>query len=103
MNQGKYVFSQITDFIPQRHTERMATEFRDRTKGWELTPWSQLMVLMYDQLEEYRNLRELTDLTTAHGSKYFHLGFGRLPETFFKWIMQHLHVKKLWGNSENAV
>lgn len=79
MNQGKYVFSQITDFIPKRQFERMATEYRDRTKGWELTPWSQLLVLMYGQLEGCRSLRELTDLTTAHGSKSFHLGFGRLP------------------------
>lgn len=81
----------------------MAAEYKDRTKGWELTPWSQLMVLMYGQLEGCRSLRELTDLTTAHGSKYFHLGFGRLPETFFIWLKQHLQVKKLWGNSENAV
>ena len=57
----------------------MATEYRDRTKGWELTPWSQLLVLMYGQLEGCRSLRELTDLTTAHSSKSFHLGFGRLP------------------------
>lgn len=57
----------------------MAAEYYDRTKGWELTPWSQLLVLMYGQLEGCRSLRELTDLTTAHGSKSFHLGFGRLP------------------------
>jgi hypothetical protein len=24
-------------------------------------------------------------------------------ETFFKWIKQHLQVKKFWGNNENAV
>ncbi|MDF1576600.1 MAG: transposase, partial [Bacteroidales bacterium] len=24
-------------------------------------------------------------------------------ETFFKWIKQNLTIKKLWGNSENAV
>ena len=79
MNQGKYVFSQITDFIPKRQFERMSAEYKDRTKGWELTPWNQLMVLMYGQLEGCHSLRELTDLTTAHGSKSFHLGFGRLP------------------------
>lgn len=79
MNQGKYVFSQITDYIPKRQFERMAAEYKDRTNGWELTPWNQLMVLMYGQLEGCCSLRELTDLTTAHGSKSFHLGFGRLP------------------------
>ena len=79
MNQGKYVFSQITDFIPKRQFERLAAEYNDRTKGWELTPWNQLLVLIYGQLEGCRSLRELTGLTTAHGSKSFHLGFGRLP------------------------
>lgn len=79
MNQGKYVFSQITDFIPKRYFERMAAEYDDRTKGWELTHWSQMLALMYGQLEGCRSLRELTDLTTAHGSKSFHLGFGSLP------------------------
>ena len=54
MNQGKYVFSQITDFIPKRHFERMAAEYDDRTKGWELTHWSQMLVLMYGQLEGCR-------------------------------------------------
>ena len=24
-------------------------------------------------------------------------------ELFFKWIKQHLHIKKFYGNSENAV
>ena len=57
----------------------MAAEYDDRTKGWELTHWSQMLALMYGQLEGCRSLRELTDLTTAHGSKSFHLGFGRLP------------------------
>ncbi len=79
MNQGKYVFIQITDFIPKRYLERMAAEYDDRTKGWELTHGSQMLVFMYGQLEGCRSLRELTDLTTAHGSKSFHLGFGRLP------------------------
>ena len=79
MNQGRYVFSQIVDYIPKRQFERMAAEYKDRTDGWELTPWNQLLVLMYGQLEGCRSLRELTDLTTAHGCKSFHLGFGRLP------------------------
>ncbi|KWW28898.1 MAG: hypothetical protein AUK63_1249, partial [bacterium P3] len=35
MNQGRYVFSQIVDYIPKRQFERMAAEYKDRTDGWE--------------------------------------------------------------------
>lgn len=41
--------------------------------------WGQLLVLMFGQLLGCRSLRELTDITTAHSNKSFHLGFGKNP------------------------
>ncbi|MGD9556148.1 MAG: DUF4372 domain-containing protein [Mangrovibacterium sp.] len=46
MNQGKYVFSQITEFIPQRYFERIMVKYMDRTGQWSLTSWNQMLVLM---------------------------------------------------------
>lgn len=66
MNQGKYVFSQITEFIPQRYFERIMAKHKDRTKQWSLTSWNQMLVLMFGQLDACNSLRELTDITTAH-------------------------------------
>lgn len=77
MNQGKYVFSQITEFIPQRYFERIMVKYKDRTGQWSLTSWNQMLVLMFGQLDGCNSLRELTDITTAHTRKSFHLGFGR--------------------------
>jgi hypothetical protein len=34
---------------------------------------------MFGQLQGCRGLRELTDITTAHAKKSFHLGFGKTP------------------------
>jgi hypothetical protein len=34
---------------------------------------------MFGQLDGCNSLRELTDITTAHANKSFHLGFGRTP------------------------
>lgn len=79
MNQGKYVFSQIVEFIPQRHFERIMKKYKDRTDRWSLTSWNQMLVLMFGQLDGCNSLRELTDITTAHVGKSFHLGFGRTP------------------------
>lgn len=79
MNFGKYVFSQITDFLPKRHFERLAAKSIDKTGEWELSAWNQLLVLMFGQLNGCKSLRELTDITTAHYSKSYHLGFGATP------------------------
>jgi len=79
MNQGKYIFSQIVEFIPQRYFERLMTRYKDRTENWSLTSWNQMLVLMFGQLDGCSSLRELTDITTAHAKKSFHLGFGRKP------------------------
>jgi len=51
----------------------------DNSKKWELSAWKQLLVLMFGQLNGCKSLRELTDITTAHYSKSYHLGFGATP------------------------
>lgn len=82
MNAGRYIFSQIADFLPKRKFERiMAKHIKngniDRTINWQLTYWNQLLVLMFGQLQGCRSLRELTAITVAHQNKSFHLGFGK--------------------------
>ena len=80
MYSGKYVFSQITGFLPKRYFERLVMKTcNDRTQGWSLTYWNQMLVLMFGQLDGCNSLRELTDITTAHANKSFHLGFGMTP------------------------
>ncbi|MGD9556147.1 MAG: DUF4372 domain-containing protein [Mangrovibacterium sp.] len=37
------------------------------------------MFSWFGQLDGCNSLRELTDITTAHARKSFHLGFGRTP------------------------
>ena len=79
MHIGKYVFAQITQFLPQRYFRRILTKYDDRTKGWSFSHWSHMLVLMFGQLMDCGTLRELTDITTAHGKKSKHLGFGDKP------------------------
>ena len=79
MHIGQYVFAQIADFLPQRQFRRIVAIYDDHTKGWALSHWNHLLVLMFGQILGCRSLRELTDITTAHAKKTYSLGFGSLP------------------------
>ncbi len=84
MHTGRYIFSQIADFLPKRYFERIMekrakNKVEDGTVKWQLSYWGQLLVLMFGQLLGCRSLRELTAITTAHAKKSFHLGFGKNP------------------------
>ena len=76
---GAYVFTQITQFLPQRQFRRIVVKYDDRTRGWSMSHWSHMLVLMFGQLMGCGSLRELTDITTAHGKKSIFLGFGCQP------------------------
>ena len=79
MNTGKYVFSQIVEFLPKRYFERLIINCKDRTVNMSPSYWSHLLVIMFGQLIGCRSLRELTDITSAHWKRSFHLGFGKTP------------------------
>ena len=79
MHSGHYVFAQIIKFLPKRYFERLTAKYDDHTRGWSLTHWNHLLVLMFGQLLGCRSLRELTDITVAHANKSFFLGFGKGP------------------------
>lgn len=77
MNVRQYIFTQITSFLPQRQFRRIVQKYNDRTQGWSLSHWNHMLVLLFGQLIGCRSLRELTDITIAHGKKSFFLGFGK--------------------------
>ena len=79
MHTGIFVFAQIIQFLPQRQFRRILAKYNDRTKGWAMSHWNHLLVLMFGQLIGCGSLRELTDITIAHGKKSKHLGFGHHP------------------------
>jgi len=99
MNTGRYIFSQITDILPKRKFERIVTKYSkvgtpDRTLGWQLTYWSQLLVLIFGQLQGCRSLRELTAITAAHYKKSFHLGFGK--EAITRSALSRANTERNW-------
>lgn len=81
MHSGHYLFAQLIMFLPQRYFRRLVDKYVDRTSKWSFSHWNHLLVLIFGQLIGCRSLRELTDITVAHGKRSYHLGFGKNPVT----------------------
>ena len=77
MNQGKYVFAQLTDFLPQRVFDRMVDKYHGNKYVRFFTCWNQLLSMLFGQLSGRESLRDLMIGLDAHKSKYYHLGFGK--------------------------
>ena len=77
MNKGKYVFSQLLDFLDKDVFLRISNKYNGNRYVKFFTCWNQLAVMMFGQLSNRESLRDLVLATQAHASKAFHLGFGK--------------------------
>lgn len=77
MNQGKYVFSQLTQFLPARIFDRCVATYSGNKGVRHFSCYNQLMVMIFGQLSGRDSLRDLLVTVSAHPSKYYHLGFGK--------------------------
>jgi hypothetical protein len=74
---GKYVFSQLLDFLPQKIFERIVEKYSGNKYVKSFTCWNQLLVMMFGQLTSRESLRDLITVLDAHSRKSYHLGFGK--------------------------
>ena len=77
MNQGKYVFSQLVNFLPQRVFDRVIVKYSGNKSVKHFTCWNQLLCMVFGQLSARESLRDLITIIEAHKSKSYHLGFGK--------------------------
>ncbi|WP_309608790.1 IS4 family transposase [Flavobacterium sp.] len=77
MNHGKYVFSQLVEFLPQRVFDRLVTKYNGNKNVRHFTCWNQLLCMIFGQLSSRDSLRDLIIVIEAHQSKSYHLGFGK--------------------------
>lgn len=77
MNQGKYVFSQLVEFLPKRVFDWIVMQYQGDKYIKSFSCWNQLLIMMYGQLSGCESLRELVCVMTAHSQKSYHLGFGK--------------------------
>ena len=77
MNKGKYVFSQLTEFLPRRIFDRMVAKHNGNKYVRHFTCWNQLLCMVFGQLTTRDSLRDSIAVIEAHNPKSYHLGFGK--------------------------
>ena len=76
MNQGKYIFAQLTDFLPRRVFDRIVKNHEGNKYVRSFTCWNQMLCMVFGQLTSRDSMRDLMLSLEAHQPKYYHLGFG---------------------------
>jgi Transposase DDE domain/Domain of unknown function (DUF4372) len=77
MSHGKYVFSQVCEFLPARLFDKYVAHFEGNKKVRHFTCWNQMLCMMFGQLSNRESLRDLMVCIEAHSPKYYRLGFGK--------------------------
>ena len=76
MNQGKFIFAQLTDFLPRRVFDRIVEKYDGNKYVRSFTCWNQMLCMIFGQLTGRDSMRDLMLSLEAHQAKYYHLGFG---------------------------
>jgi len=76
MNQGKYIFAQLTDFLPRRTFDRIVAKHNGNKYVKSFTCWNQMLCMVFGQLTSRDSMRDLIMSLEGHHSKFYHLGFS---------------------------
>ena len=76
MNQGKYVFAQLTEYLPRRVFDRIVEKYNGNKYVRTFTCWNQMLCMVFGQLTSRDSMRDLILSLEAHHNKYYHWGFG---------------------------
>jgi len=74
MNSGKYIFSQLLDFVNKYEFEKIVKKYNGNYRVRELNCWNQFIQLFFGQLTNLNSLRDICLCLKAHNNKLYHLG-----------------------------
>ncbi len=74
MNQGKTVFSQIIDFLPQRKFRQCVNRYNGNHRVRSFTCYSQFLCMAFAQLTYREGLRDIECCLRAMQEKLYHMG-----------------------------
>lgn len=75
MHTGRFVFSQIIDFFPERDFRRLVSKYRGDYKTSAFSSWDHMLVLTFAQLTFRESLRDIEDCLRPRQQQLYHLGF----------------------------
>lgn len=77
MNQGKYVFSQLIEFLPHNDFIRYVSLYNGNYKVRTFTCWHQMLYMIFGQLSHRDSLSDLIVCLQSQQNKSYHLGMGK--------------------------
>jgi len=77
MNEGRYIFPQIVDFVPRYQLDKLIAKYKGDYRVHELTTYNQFLHLLFGQLTCQGSLRDICMCLAAHRSILFSLGFRK--------------------------
>ena len=77
MNQDKYVFAQVVEFLNEDKFRRIVAKYKGNHYVKSYSVWNQLLTLIFGQLSRSPSLRDCVIALQAHRDKLYHLGIGK--------------------------
>ncbi|MEO5564330.1 MAG: IS4 family transposase [Chitinophagaceae bacterium] len=77
MNQGKYVFAQLIEFLSHNEFIRCVSKYDGNYKVKSFTCWHQLLYMIFGQLSNRESLSDLITCLNSQANKSYHLGMGK--------------------------
>ena len=74
MHSGKYVFSQVLDFVDQYEFNKCVKRYFGNYRVRDLNCWNQFVQLFFGQLTSLNSLHSICLCLKAHKAKLYHLG-----------------------------
>jgi len=77
MNNGKYIFAQLTEFLPKRVFDNLVVRYDGDKYVRHFSCWNQMLCMIFGQLTNRDSLRDMIVTIEAHSQKTYHLGLGK--------------------------
>ena len=77
MFKDEYVFAQLVKFLDYEKFKYIVKKYDGNKYVKSYTCWNQLLTMMFGQLSNRENLRDLIVAMEAHAGKLYHLGIGK--------------------------
>lgn len=75
MNQGKYVFAQLMDFVSRYEFNKCVKRYDGHHRVKSFSCWEQFLCLSFGQLTFRESLRDIVTCLRSRGNQLYHLGF----------------------------
>ncbi|MDD5362374.1 MAG: IS4 family transposase [Ignavibacteria bacterium] len=82
MNSGKTIFSQLINYIPKTHFDRMVLKYKGNRRLRTFSCWDQYLSMAFAQLTYRESLRDIQACLRSNRNKLYHMGIkGNISRT----------------------